>query len=31
MPIAPSSVMADTSAEPYPTDPWLNSRVAKIQ
>ena len=28
MPIVPSSVMADTAAEPYPTVRWLNSRVA---
>ncbi len=31
MPIVPSSVMADTAAEPYPTACWLNSRAAKIQ
>ena len=31
MPIVPSTVIADTAAEPYPTASWLNMRAATAQ
>jgi hypothetical protein len=31
MPTVPSSVMADTAADPYPIAAWLNVRAAIVQ